>query len=68
MFILYVDYFSVSYVIVVITQLGKFLKKIRLLTWGLITEQKPKSVPKKGRKLVVFLDNFSEPNLKYKEK
>ena len=51
-----------------IAQLEVFLKKIRLLTWGLITEQKPKSVPKKGRKLVVFLDNFSEPNLKYKER
>ena len=34
------------------------------LTCGLITEQNPKSVPKKGRKLVVFWGNLSEPNLK----
>ena len=33
------------------------------LTCGLITEQKPKSVPKNGRKLVVFWGNLSEPNL-----
>ena len=33
-------------------------------TWGLITEQRPKSVPKNGRKLVVLVASLSEPNLK----
>ena len=33
-------------------------------TCGLITEQIRKSVPKNGRKLVVFWGNLSEPNLK----
>ena len=31
-------------------------------------EQNPKSVPKNGRKLVVFADNASEPNLEIKLK
>ena len=33
-------------------------------TWGLITEQRPKSVPKNGRKLVVLVASLSDPNLK----
>ena len=45
----------------------KYLYHIIILkgsTCGLITEQNPKSVPKNGRKLVVFWGNLSEPNLK----
>ena len=33
------------------------------LACGLMTEQRPKSVPKNGRKLVVFSASSTEPNL-----
>ena len=43
---------------------ASFNYKICNLTWGFITEHKPKSVPKNGKKLVVLGGNLSEPNLK----